>query len=277
MARLSIVIVAYNSRRDLDACLSSLTTHRAHIDTDVIVVDNASLDGTVDHVRARWPGVRLIEAGGNLGFAKANNLAIRQTSSELVLLLNPDTIVPAGAIDALVNVLDRQPHVAIVGPRLVDGEGRAELSFGRMISPFTELRQKILVRGNDRGVRVVQRLVERMTRVDRRVDWVSGACLLVRRTDLEAVGLLDERFFMYTEDVDLCAQVRARGRHVAFAPEATVVHLRGRSVASAADATRRAYRRSQIAFYEKHHPGWAPLLRLYLKITGGSPDRPNKP
>jgi hypothetical protein len=105
-----------------------------------------------------------------------------------------------------------------------------------------------------------------MTRESRRVDWVSGACLLIRRGDLEAVGLLDERFFMYTEDVDLCAAVRARGRAVLFSPSAEIVHLRGRSAASARRATAIAYRRSQVAFYEKHHRRWAWVLRLYLRL-----------
>jgi GT2 family glycosyltransferase len=110
--------------------------------------------------------------------------------------------------------------------------------------------------------------VERLTRRRHSPDWVSGACLLVRRADAEAVGLLDERFFMYTEDVDFCAAIRARGRRIVFTPDVEVVHLRGRSVASAPAATRAAYRRSQMAFYEKHHPAWAPLLRLYLRLRG---------
>jgi GT2 family glycosyltransferase len=111
-----------------------------------------------------------------------------------------------------------------------------------------------------------------MTRRERDVDWVSGACLLVRRTDAEAVGLMDERYFMYAEDVDFCAAVRARGRRVLFSPAAEVVHLRGRSRATASTAAEQAYRRSQIAFYEKHHPGWVPWLRWYLKMKGGLPD-----
>jgi GT2 family glycosyltransferase len=176
-----------------------------------------------------------------------------------VLLLNSDTIVPPGAIDRLVAALDREPDVAIVGPRLVDGSGRAELSFGRMIAPFDELRQKRLARSAD---------VDRLTRERRYPDWVSGACLLVRRADAEAVGGLDERFFMYTEDVDFCAAVRARRRRVLFTPEVEIVHLRGRSAATAPAATNTAYRRSQIAFYEKHHPWWAPVLKLYLRIRG---------
>jgi GT2 family glycosyltransferase len=110
-----------------------------------------------------------------------------------------------------------------------------------------------------------------MTRRTQEVDWVSGACLLTRRTDLDAVGLLDERFFLYTEDVDLCASVRARNRGVLFAGDIEIVHLRGRSAGA---ATRLAYRRSQLAFYQKHHPAWLPWLRAYLKIRGELPDNP---
>jgi N-acetylglucosaminyl-diphospho-decaprenol L-rhamnosyltransferase len=262
MPRLSIIIVTYNIRADLERCLQSLVTHKPHVDHEILVVDNASTDDTVDTLRARWPGVRLIEAGSNVGFSRANNIGIRQSFGELVLLLNGDTVAPAGAIDALVAVLDRRPDVAVVGPRLVDTTGRAELSFGRMISPFNELRQKLRARGN----------VERLTSIEREVDWVSGACLLVRRADAEAVGLLDERFFMYTEDVDFCASVRARGRAVLFAPAAEIVHVRGRSRQTAPRAAEAAYRRSQVAFYEKHHPRWAAVLRFYLRVRRRLPD-----
>lgn len=264
MPRLSIVIVSYNARADLERCLNSIVAAPPAVDHEIIVVDNASSDDTVAALRARWIGVKLIDAGRNAGFAAANNIGIRQSFGELVLLLNPDTIVPPGAIDALVAVLDRRPDVAIAGPRLVDGDARAELSFGVMISPLGEVRQKLRARGN----------VERLTARTREVDWVSGACLLVRRADAEAVGLIDERYFMYAEDVDFCAAVRARGRTVLFTPEAQVVHLRGRSRRTAPGPTERAYRHSQIAFYEKHHPAWAPILRLYLRLRGRLPDTP---
>jgi len=199
-------------------------------------------------------------------------VGIRQSFGELVLLLNPDTVAPPGAIDTLVQVLDRDSRVAVVGPRIVDAGGHPELSFGAMISPLAELRQKMLVVGNDRRVPLIAAAVDRLTRQRREVDWVSGACLLTRRADLDAAGLFDERFFIYTEDVDLCAAVRARGRTVLFTPEAQIVHLRGRSVATARTATNAAYRRSQIAFYEKHHPRWAPALRAYLRWRGQLPD-----
>jgi GT2 family glycosyltransferase len=266
--RLAIVIVTYNSRSDLDACLLSLTERPPATAHEIVVIDNASGDGTAAYVRERWPGIRFIEAGGNVGFARANNIAIRQTAGELVLLLNPDTVVPAGAVDALVGTLDRHPAAAVVGPRIVDQQGRPELSFGKMISPVAELRQKILVAGNDRGVPLIRSAVARMTRRTRAVDWVSGACLLIRRTDLERAGLFDERFFLYTEDVDLCASVRRQGKQVLFAAEVEIVHRRGRSGVSAPQATSAAYRQSRLAFYEKHHPRWLPILKTYLKLTG---------
>jgi GT2 family glycosyltransferase len=273
MPRLSVVIVSFNSRRELDGCLRSLAAHPPRLEHEVLVVDNASTDGTAAYLRERWPGVGVAEAPSNPGFAGGNNLGIRQTTGDLVLLLNPDTIVPAGAVDQLVSFLDSHPQTGVVGPRIIDGDGRAELSFGKMISPLAEMRQKLLVVGHDRGVPFISRIVERMTRRSRDVDWVSGACLLARRSDLEAAGLLDERFFLYTEDVDLCASIRARGKDVHFLAEAVIVHLRGRSGASMPRVTEAAYRRSQIAFYEKHLPQWAPLLRFYLKIRGRLPDK----
>jgi N-acetylglucosaminyl-diphospho-decaprenol L-rhamnosyltransferase len=269
---LSIVIVTYNSRAHIDRCLGSLVEHPPAIDHEIVVVDNDSTDGTAADIRQRRSGVRVIPAGANLGFARANNLGIRQTSGEFVLLLNPDTVVPAGAIDRLIAALDARRDAAIAGPRLVNGDGRAELSFGPMLSPSSELRQKVLVRGSQHGRGPLATYVEWLTRQPRDVDWVTGACLLVRRADAEAAGLMDERYFMYIEDVDFCAAVRARGRKVLFVPVAEIVHFRGQSRASVAAPTERAYRRSQIAFYDKHHPRWASALRLYLKMRGRLPD-----
>jgi GT2 family glycosyltransferase len=253
---LSIIIVSFNARADLERCIESLRAAPPAVAHEIIVVDNGSTDGSVDAAR-RFPGVRVIEAGANLGFARANNIGIRESTGVNLLLLNSDTVVSSGSIDRLLDELDRDSSVAVVGPRLVDGDGRAELSFGRMIGPLNELRQKRLARSA---------AVEQLTRRRQYPDWVSGACLLVRRMDAAAAGGLDERFFMYTEDVDFCAAVRALGRRILFTPDVEVVHLRGRSAASAPAATRDHYRRSQIAFYEKHHPRWVPLLKLYVRI-----------
>lgn len=265
MVELSVIVVSYNARADLERCLQSLHTPPPSTPHEIIVVDNGSTDGSAAAAR-RWSDVKVIEAGSNLGFSRANNIGIRASTGTSLLLLNADTIVRAGAIDGLLAALDRHPEAAVAGPRLVDGRGRAELSFGPMLGPFSELRQKVLFRAQVRGVPVLSGIVERLTRRAQSPAWVTGACLLVRRADAEAVGLLDERYFMYTEDVDFCAAIRARGRTILFAPEVEIVHLRGRSAASAPAQTRLAYRHSRLAFYEKHHPHWAPLLRLYLRL-----------
>ncbi|MCC7180019.1 MAG: glycosyltransferase family 2 protein [Acidobacteria bacterium] len=264
---LAIIVVTYNSGAEIGDCLESVVGRTAPYDAQVVVVDNRSTDGTPALVRTRWPAVRVIDAGGNLGFARANNLGIAATASEYVLLLNPDTVVPPGAIRALVDALERNADAAVAGPRLVDATGAAELSFGPPISPWGELKQKLLMTLYHRRVAPVARHVERRSREAGDRAWVSGACLLIRRADLEAVGGLDERFFMYTEDVDLCTSVRARGRRVLFVPGAEVRHLRGRS-ASRNPETERLRRQSHLAYYEKHLPLWVGPLRLYLRLTG---------
>lgn len=275
---LSIVIVSYNAREDLERCLDSIHTTPPATTHDITVVDNASTDAGLDRIRARWPSLRIIVLDRNRGFAAGNNAGIRASRGELVLLLNSDTVVRGGALDTLVQRLMADTDAAAAGPRLVDGSGRVELSFGKMISPLGELRQKVISAAYGAGFGPIASWVERATRREQFVDWVSGACLLVRRSDAEAVGLLDERFFLYTEDVDFCASLRARGRKILFTPSAEIVHLRGRSRATAPSAVDAAYRRSHLAFYEKHHPTWAPLLRVYLRLKGALPSvEPRQP
>lgn len=267
----TIVIVSFNARRDVERCLRGLTEHPARTSHRIVVVDNASTDGTPETVGRLFPDVTVIQQVENLGFAAATNRGFRATSSEFVLLLNGDTVVPAGAIDHLVDVLRASPDVAVVGPRLVDEDGVAELSTGAMIGPCSELRQKIIGHLHRRGVRPVRRYVERQSRLERQPDWVSGACLMTRRLAAERAGLLDERYFLYNEDVDFCAAVRRQGGQVRFTPEVSVVHGRGRSTATAPAASAAAYRRSQIAFYRKHHPRWVPVIEMYLRLTGRHP------
>jgi N-acetylglucosaminyl-diphospho-decaprenol L-rhamnosyltransferase len=254
---LSIVIVSFNAAADLQACLLSLKKGPPARDHEIIVVDNGSSDNSAAAAE-RIPGVRGIRMGRNAGYAAANNAGIRESRGDLLLLLNSDTLVPPGALDRLIDRLLATEAAAIAGPRLVDAEGRPELSFGRMMSPLNELRQK----------RRTPAWIEAETGREQFVDWVSGACLLVRRADAEAVGLLDERFFLYTEDVDFCHTIRKRGRKVLFTPVATITHLRGRSRASRPEASRKAYRESHLAFYRKHHPLYVPLLKLYLRFKG---------
>lgn len=265
--RLAIIIVTFNSAEEIDGCLQSLVGHTDPFPTTITVVDNASRDGTADHIRRRWPTVSVIEAGANLGFARANNLGIRATQSEFVLLMNPDTVAPPAAIQTLVRGLASHPDAAIAGPRLLNDSGFPELSWGVRVTPWTELRQMVFSRLYHRKVRRYVRQIDKVSRQAREVAWVSGACMLIRRPDLEAVGLLDERFFMYLEDVDLCLAMTRRGRTVLYVAGAEVVHYRGRSAPKNPDLERQR-QQSHVVYYEKNLPGWAPLLRTYLKATG---------
>lgn len=267
----TIVIVTFNVHEVTAQCLESLMAHRPALPYDVVVVDNGSSDGTPDTIPVRWPTVRVIALGKNVGFAAANNIGIRATAaggSPWILLLNPDTIVPEGAVEALVARAEAVPDVGVAGPRLVGADGRPELSWGPMPGPLSEARQKRIWQAYARDERWAVDEVIRRTSSESFPDWVSGACLLVRRSDAERVGLLDERYFMYLEDADFCAAVRALGKRVLFTPEATITHLRGRARAQVPRIVEAGYRRSQLAFYRKHHPRWAWLLWLYLAARG---------
>jgi GT2 family glycosyltransferase len=263
---LQIVIVSWNARDDLERCLRSLDEAPPAIPHEIVVVDNASSDGSAEMVAVRFPSVRLLRNADNVGFARANNLALRQGAADLALLLNPDTLVPPGAVDTLVGRLTAHAGAAAAGPRIVDGSGAPELSFGRMPGPLFEARRKALAFLYGRGLVGTDALVRRMTAHEREVDWVSGACLLVRRRCAEAVGLLDERYQLYWEDVDFCAALRARGWTILFTPAASITHLRGRSASSAPAQTSRAYREAHLAFYAKHHPRWLPFLQWYTRV-----------
>jgi hypothetical protein len=234
------------------------------------VVDNASTDGTVDAVRAHHPDVQVIALEQNVGFGAANNVAIRAGRSPLILLLNSDTLVTPGALDGLADRL-RDTGAAAAGPRLVDGAGRPEISYGRMLSPIGELAQRLRQRAALASGWLPTRYVARRLSRERFVDWVSGACLLVRREAAVAAGLFDERYFLYEEDVDFCAALRARGGRILFTPRVELVHRRGRSRLVAGSRADLEYDRSHLAFYQKHAPAWVPWLRWWLKVRGRHP------
>lgn len=267
MSGLDIIIVNFNTRDDLLACLRSLTTAPPSRPHHIVVVDNASIDGSVEAVRQAFPAVQVIEMGRNAGFAAANNAGIRATSAPLIVLLNSDTIVPPGALDTLCERLDHT-GVTAAGPRLLDGHGRPEMSWGRMLTPWGEFLQQRLVRASTAGEAGAAEQVRRLTSTEREVEWISGACLLVRRNAAEAAGLLDERYFMYEEDVDFCAALRAKGGTILFTPAAEITHLRGRATVKLPPQKPSHYDRSHLAFYAKHAPGWVPALWLWKKLKG---------
>jgi GT2 family glycosyltransferase len=236
-----------------------------------VVVDNASIDGSVEMIGRRFPDVLVLENRSNLGFARAVNRGIRATSSQLVLLLNPDTLADGEAIDALAAELRTNPDAAAAGPRIVDGDGRPEISWWFHLGLLAEWRLRRLRRAGERGAAWAHRRIEELTRRRREVDWLTGACLMLQRRAAVAAGLMDEGYFLYFDDVDLCAALRAAGGRVLFLPEAGIVHLRGRTTGRRPEATARHYRASQLRFYRKHHPFWYPLLWLLMRLRGQLP------
>ena len=264
--RLTIVIVSYNTRDTLVRCLKALQDSPPSVAHQIVVVDNASSDGTVDLIHAKWPSLRIIQMGFNAGFSAANNAAVHSSQSELVLLLNSDTVPAPNSIDNLVSALDDNSDVAAAGPRLINLRGQVELSFGRMISPWNEARRKLVTLGITEQLPFVTSWLKRKTHTTHYPDWISGACMLVRRTHGDTVGWLDERYFLYTEDVDFCAALRAVGHRILFTPNAEVIHIGGQSGSNDPLATRSLYRKSHLAFYAKHHPRWHAPLRWLLRL-----------
>lgn len=260
--RITVVIVSYEAREELCRCLAALAT-QVTLPHEVIVVDNASSDGSAQAVRAVFPSVRLIEVGDNVGFGRACNLGIAAARGPYVLLLNPDTEPEPGALEVLYACLEDHPDFAAVGPRIVQADGTPELSFGSDLSLLSEWRQRRLVRGLRR--RDPAALAEVAARAARRQqpDWVSAACLLARAEDLHAIGGFDEGFFLYEEDADLCRRLRAAGGTIVFTPAASVLHHRGRSVAKSPARARLAYHASHLRYYQKHN---GPIARAVLRL-----------
>jgi GT2 family glycosyltransferase len=266
-ARVAVVIVSFNTRDELLRCLASLEAVRLPL--EVVVVDNASADDSAGAARRAFPGARIIENTVNEGYAKANNRGWKATTAPLVLLLNSDTEVRPGAIEAMVASLESRPEVGIVGPRTVGADGRVQVSTGDDLTPLAERRQRRLVLGVKRGDPAALAKAEALHATAREPVWVSGSCLLVRRPPLEAVGGLDEAFFLYEEDVDLCVRVSRLGFRVLFEPRAEVVHHLGRSVAKDPAAARLHYHRSHLLYYRKHRrPFEVALLRAYMAGLG---------
>jgi GT2 family glycosyltransferase len=264
--KVAVVIVTWNSREDVASCLASL--RQVTLPLEVVVVDNASDDGTAAVVR-EWLPDGLIEAGSNLGFAQACNLGWRKTGAPLVLFLNPDARVEAGAVEALAALLEARPKVGIAGPATRNEDGSPQVSFGPDLYPWTEWRQGLLVKAVKGRDPAALARAEALIAQEAEPDWVSGSCLMTRRAVLQPLGGFDEQFFLYEEDVDLCVRARRAGWRVAFTPAARVVHRLGRSMGQASGRAEAEYARSHLAYYRKHRGRfWTLLLRLWLARKG---------
>jgi len=228
--RVDVVVVSWNTRDDLVACLDAVAGSSG-VSCATVVVDNDSLDGSPGAVAAEHPDVRLIRNRSNVGFARAVNQGLRAGAAPWVLLLNPDALVQPATVAALVARLDALPDHAAIAPRLLGADGRAQHS----VYPYPSLWLSLLL-----GLSL-QRLLPRRLRarlllegdwdsdVERDVPWAIGACLLLRRSVVDELGGLDERFFVYAEDLEWCHRVARAGHPIRFTPAVSVVHAGNRS------------------------------------------------
>ncbi|MGC8861395.1 MAG: glycosyltransferase family 2 protein [Armatimonadota bacterium] len=256
----SILIVNWNTRDLLIDCLRSIAENATDVPCEVIVFDNASSDGSAEAVRERFPDVKLITSEANLGFAAGNNRALAKSSGEFVMFLNPDTIVPPGAIRRMVEFLNEHEEVGFVGPRLVGANGKTQISsFGMFPSPLEAAAHAIRI------WRVAPRshLASRFSPTpDAGESWVYtqhllGACVMARRAALDEIGGMDEGFFLFLEETDLFYRAALSGWKVVYLPEVCVVHYGEQSMQDILHRTGGLYIRSYNRFCRKHGMGTA--------------------
>jgi N-acetylglucosaminyl-diphospho-decaprenol L-rhamnosyltransferase len=256
--QIAAVIVNYNSGADLKQALQSFADEMTGSPWEAVVVDNASADGSATIAEEFGSHVRLVRNRENVGFGRGVNQGVRGAIAPFVLVMNPDCRLTRGSVEAMRAGLDADPRCALVGPRVLDPDGSIQGSvrgdpdmltglFGRT-GPLRRLMPWLPV--STRNV-----VPDEATRIDARsivVDWVSGACMLVRRDSFESVGGFDERYFLYWEDADLCRRLRARGYHIRYVPGADVVHRVGQSSRTARADSIRAFHASAYRYYATH-------------------------
>jgi N-acetylglucosaminyl-diphospho-decaprenol L-rhamnosyltransferase len=244
---LSIVITSWNACDLLLQCLHTITETAGSLPIETIVVDNASTDKTSVAVPERFPGVMLLQVKQNRGFAAGNNVGLLASRGRYVMLLNSDTLTTPGALERLVSFMDHHPEAGACGPRLVRPDQQAQaFAFGD--DPTLGY---LLRRGANRLL-FQHTLHDWETDRVHSVDWVAGTALVVRRSALEQVGLLDEKFYAYFEDNDWCRRIRLSGWRIYYCPQASIVHIGGQSLRKD-PAARKAYYRSLLYFYAKHY------------------------
>jgi len=229
--KLSVIILCWNDRKVIEDCLHSIYSGTHSTEFEVIVSDNGSTDGSVDFIRGSFPQVHVIENGLNLRFAKANNVGIRASRGEYVLILNPDTIIHEGALDRMIAFADAHPEVGAFGCRVLNADGSYQVS----ARPFSSFKGEWIVA---LCLRWLGRVNVWFTSdgypgwdgtTERQVDWVSGCFILVRGNVLKSIGGFDEQFFYYYEDMDLCRRIWQAGKPIVYVPDAKITHLGGQS------------------------------------------------
>jgi GT2 family glycosyltransferase len=258
---ISVVIVAWNAKRYLELCLESLAEAPPRRSMEVFVVDNASNDGTSEMVETRFSWVKLIKSSDNLGFSKGNNLAIRQCQGRYVALVNPDVIVFAGCLDALADFLDQNPKVGNVGPRVFNPDMSMQSTCRRFPTLWNNFCSASGLETRFKNSRFFAGEHMFYFPHDRTlaVDVLVGCFSMIRRETFDAVGLLDEKLFMYGDDVDWCRRARNAGWQVVFYPGGQAIHDRGKTTAPYPVRFALAQQRSVLYYWSKHHGFWGAL------------------
>jgi GT2 family glycosyltransferase len=246
---LSIIVVNWNAKNLLLPCLDSIYQTCKGVAMEVFVIDNGSTDGSGEAVKERFPKVTFIQNQKNVGFAMANNQALRLSKGNYLLLLNPDTKMKEGAIERLVSFMESSPEAGVVGAQLLNDDGSKQNSIANFPSLATELLNKSLLRwlfpkqfpGKERDY---SNPVE--------VDSVIGACMMVRREAMDQVGLLDEEYFLFLEETDWCYRIKKAGWKVYHIPQAEIYHFQGKSAELEKKKAKIEYYRSRYHFFKKN-------------------------
>lgn len=250
---LSIVIVNFETPDYTLECVRSIYKNKPHCAFEVIVIDNGSKDGSLDRLREEIPQALCIETGANIGFSQANNLGINNARGNFILLLNSDTKILDNSIDKMLEYLLANPHVGALGPRQLHGNGKLQLSWGSFPTLISEAFRKVVHQRLSMNDLKIRDYLEEKYAGSTDVDWVSGSCLMARRDAYRDAGLLDGRFFMYFEDIDLCRRMKDSGWRIHYNSDITIVHYGGVSAKRNLLRVLVEYRRSQIYFTRKYY------------------------
>jgi N-acetylglucosaminyl-diphospho-decaprenol L-rhamnosyltransferase len=281
VADLTAIVVSWNVCDLLRRCLRSLVDNveatpsaQGHsLDLEILVIDNNSTDGSPEMVRAEFPQVRLITNEENRGFTAANNQGLAASRGRFLLLLNPDTEVVGDALGVMLRTMEEHPKIGVLGPRLLYPDGSLQPSRRRFPTFATALVESTVVQEWWRDNRILRHYyMDDIPAADsgqvQQVDWLVGACLLVRREVYDQVGRLDEGFFMYSEELDWCRRIKEAGWEIAYFPEATVIHHEGKSSEQVVPARHIHFQSSKVRYFQKHHgSGQAEVLRWFLLAT----------
>lgn len=254
---LSIIIVNWKVKDLLRKCLSSVYRETKDLTFEVFVADNDSRDGSVEMVRAEFPQAQLIANDRNLGFAAANNPAIAKSKGEFVLLLNPDAEVVDGALQQMVAFMRQNQHVGILGPKLLGADGQIQPSVRRDPTILSQTMIMFKLMPFFSGLGPLRRYLAKDFDYARpvQVEQIMGAAYLIRRSVITAIGGLDERFFIWFEEVDLCKRARQAGFQVWYTPEATIRHMKGESFGQVFDPKKQGYYDRSLRLYFLKHSG----------------------